>query len=456
MPHPLVMPKPGQMTESCSIIRWLKKEGDPVAKGDIVFEIETDKAAMEVESFFEGTLLKILVREGQTVPVQTVVGFVGRPGEAVPEVPRFQFPVRDAKADATRSSPAASPAGKAPIPVTPPDSAAATQAAEPGIRSHERETRSEKPGTVRISPRAARLARESVIDPSGIAGSGPGGRVVEKDVKAYLQAKGYGAIRVTATAKVLAVKERVDLLTVQGTGVGGRITAEDVRRSIDERPRPMSRMRQVIAERLTRSVTTAPHFFVTVAVDMTDLAARRSELKKEGREYSFNDYILKASAAALREFPDVNSSTDGRSVRWSSRIHLGMAVNVPGGLVVPVVRDAGELSLAEVHDHAAALAAKAREGKLAPDEMAGSTFTISNMGMMDVENFTAIINPGEGAILAISSIRPLPAVRDGRVVVRSIMKITLSADHRLIDGALAARFVNAVKSRLEDPKQIER
>jgi pyruvate dehydrogenase E2 component (dihydrolipoamide acetyltransferase) len=209
-------------------------------------------------------------------------------------------------------------------------------------------------------------------------------------------------------------------------------------------------MRHVIAQRLTRSFITTPHFFVTVSVDMTDLEALRAELKALGRAYSVTDFILKAVALALREFPDVNSRTDGEKVWRHSRVHLGVAVALEQGLVVPVIHDADEWTLPEIHDLATELTAKARAGKLTPAEMAGSTFTVSNLGMLDVENFTAIINPGEGAILAVSSIRKQPVVKDDQLVARSILKMTLTSDHRIIDGALAARFLNAIKGKLEE------
>jgi len=212
----------------------------------------------------------------------------------------------------------------------------------------------------------------------------------------------------------------------------------------------MSKMRQVIAQRLTASFTSTPHFYVTVAVDMTDLQEWRKILKQADKPFTVTDFILKAVALALVEFPALNSSTDGRTTRWHSRVHLGMAVSIAEGLVVPVIRNAHELSIAELHERAAGFALKARDGKLTPDEMTGSTFTISNMGMLDVEHFTAIINPGESAILAVASTRPTPVVRDGKIEIRAIMKITLSSDHRLVDGACAARFVNRVKSMLED------
>ena len=230
----------------------------------------------------------------------------------------------------------------------------------------------------------------------------------------------------------------------------GRITVASIERAIAEKPQPMSRMRQAIAARLTESFATTPHFYVTVAVDMTELVNFRSELKAQGASYTLTDFILKAVALSLVEFPIVNSSTDGKNVRWHSKVNPGLAVNLEQGLVVPVIRDADRLSLAELHDCATALVAKGRAGKLTPDEMGGSTFTISNMGMLDIENFTAIINPGESAILAVSSTLKQPVVKDDQIVVRDIMKMTLSSDHRIIDGATAARFANAIKQKLED------
>lgn len=288
-----------------------------------------------------------------------------------------------------------------------------------------------------------------VIDPSSIKGSGPSGRIVENDIVAHLKARGYDKLRITPAAKELAAKQSIDLLGITPSD-GGRIAVADVERAIAERPKTMSKMRQVIAQRLQQSVVTSPHFYVTVEVDMTDLVRFRSQLKEQGAPYTITDFIAEAVVLALKEFPDVNSTTDGRTVRWHSRVHLGLAVSLEQGLVVPAIRDADQLSLAELNQRAKELADKARSGKLTPDEMTGSTFTISNMGMLDVEDFTAIINPGESAILAVSSTRKKPVVRDDKVVVRQIMKITLSSDHRIIDGAMAARFVNAIRAKLED------
>jgi pyruvate dehydrogenase E2 component (dihydrolipoamide acetyltransferase) len=477
MVRPITMPKLGQSEEVGTLVRWRKKVGDTVAKGDILFEIETDKALLEVESFFEGTLLKTVVQEGATVPINTTVGFVGDPGEAVPDVgaalvaaplqpeqpgvsrealrpltpspargrpePRFERPA--ARVGAVRGpSPACGPkpfGGRRPEGFGP--------QGEPPLHPTPSETAT--PEVFRISPRAAKLARESAINPAPIAGTGPFGRIVERDVKNYLESKGYGQLRITPAAKRLAAKGGIDILSLAGPlTLPRRITLARVERAISEKPQPMSRMRQAIAARLTESFTTTPHFFVTEAVDMTELVNFRAELKAQGVSYTVTDFILKAVAMSLVEFPVVNSTTDGKTIRWHSKVHLGMAVNLEQGLVVPVIRDAEELSLAELHDCASELIAKARAGKLTPDEMGGSTFTISNMGMLNIENFTAIINPGESAILAVSSTLKQPAVKDDQIVVRDIMKMTLSSDHRIIDGATAARFANAIKQKLEE------
>jgi pyruvate dehydrogenase E2 component (dihydrolipoamide acetyltransferase) len=455
MVRPITMPKLGQSEEVGTLVRWRKKVGDTVAKGDILFEIETDKALLEVESFFEGTLLKIAVQEGSTVPINTTVGFVGDPGEAVPEA---VAPIPEARKPEPPSVSSEAPRQAAPPARGIPQPRLEGPVSQAGHVGAVREPplplaptlAPPAPEVFRISPRAAKLVRESAINPTPIVGTGPFGRIVERDVKNYLDSKGYYQIRITPAAKRLAAKEDIDILTLDGKTGPGRITVAVVQRAVAEKPQPMSRMRQVIASRLTESFTTTPHFFITVAVDMTELVNLRTELKAQGASYTLTDFIVKAVALSLVEFPVVNSTTDGKNVRWHSKVHLGLAVNLEQGLVVPVIRDAEELSLAELHDCASELVAKARAGKLTPDEMGGSTFTISNMGMLDIENFTAIINPGESAILAVSSTLKQPVVKDGQIVVRDIMKMTLSSDHRIIDGATAARFANAIKQKLEE------
>jgi len=438
MPNPIIMPKFGQMTEESSIVEWKKKEGDKVAKGEVLFTVETDKSVMEAESFCDGTLLKILVQPGVNVPVASTLGFIGQPGEALPAMETPKPVAAKAEPVVARAVPSA---------VVVPAKAAETASATPA--SVCQPTAVAAPALFRISPRAAVLAKNSVIDPKPVRGTGPHGRIVEKDVREYLAGKGYDKLRVSPAAKNLAAKESVDLLAVTPSD-GGRISVPDVERALAERPKAMSKMRQVIGQRLTQSVVTQPHFFVTVSVDMTELIALRARLKEQGAPYTVTDFISQSVVLTLKAFPDVNSSTDGKSVRWNSRVNLGVAVSLEQGLVVPVIRNADELTLAEINAASKALAEKARAGKLAPNEMSGSTFTISNMGMLNVENFTAIINTGEAAILAVSSTLPQAVVRDGKVVVRQIMKITLSSDHRIVDGAMAAKFINAIKAKLED------
>jgi pyruvate dehydrogenase E2 component (dihydrolipoamide acetyltransferase) len=443
MATPIIMPKFGQMTEESAIVEWLKKEGDKVNKGDILFTVETDKSVMEVESFEAGTLLKITVPPRVNVPVQSTVGFLGNSGEAIPAV---AAPAPAAPKPAAAAAPvAAQPAPRAPIAAAVSASSAAPVAA-PVTPLPAPAT----PSLFRISPRAATLAKHSVIDATRIKGTGPEGRIVEKDVRNYLQQHGYDKLRISPAAKELAAKEKLDVLAIQSTDGSGRISVAEVQRAIAEKPKPMSKMRQVIAQRLTQSFRDTPHFYVTVAVDMTELIAYRSQLKAAGAPYTVTDFIAEAVVLTLQEFPEVNSSTDGKTTRWNNHVNLGIAVSLEQGLVVPVIRAAEQLPLLELSQRTKSLAEKARAGKATPDELSGGTFTISNMGMMDVESFGAIINPGESAILAVASTRQQPVVRDGKIVVRQIMKLTLSCDHRIVDGTLGAKFINGIKQKLED------
>src|ERR1035437_7975620 len=332
MATPIIMPKFGQMTEDSAIVEWLKKEGDKVAKGDILFTVETDKSVMEVESFEAGTLLKIVVRPGVSVPVQSTVGFLGQPGDAIPEVTApAPAPKPQEVARAVPSAPSA-PLQHSSTPA--PQSPSIQQSITPSIQSP----------LFRISPRAAALARDCVIDPSRITGSGPGGCPVETDVKVYLQSRGYCQLRISPTAKQLAAKEKLDVLAIRGTADSGRISVADVERALAEKPKAMSKMRQIIAQRLTQSVVTAPHFYVTAEVDMTDLVKFRAQLKEKGAPYTVTDFISQAVVLTLKEFPEVNSSTDGKTTRWNSHVHLGVAVSLEQGLVVPAIRNADELT----------------------------------------------------------------------------------------------------------------
>jgi len=442
MATPIIMPKFGQMTEESAIVEWLKKEGDKVNKGDILFTVETDKSVMEVESFEVGTLLKIVVPPHVNVPVQSTVGFLGNPGEPIPAV---AAPAPAAPQPAVAAAPVA-----AKLETRAPIAAAVSAPSAAPIIPQTPDARPQAPSLFRISPRAAALAKHSVIDATRIKGTGPEGRIVEKDVQNYLQQHGYDKLRISPAAKELAAKEKLDVLTIQATNDSGRISVADVQRAIAEKPKPMSKMRQVIAQRLTQSFRDTPHFYVTISVDMTELIAYRGQLKEAGAPYTVTDFIAEAVVLTLQEFPAVNSSTDGKTTRWNSHVNLGIAVSLEQGLVVPVIRAAEQLPLLEICQRSKELAGKARAGKATPDDLSGGTFTISNMGMMDVESFGPIINPGESAILGVASTRPQPVVRDGKIVVRQMMKFTLSCDHRIVDGALGAKFTNAIKQKLED------
>lgn len=452
------IPKLGQSEETVSIVKWHKSEGDTVTKGDVLFEVETDKAVLEVESQFEGTLLKVVIAEGVEVPVMSIACVLGEPGEAIPEIkqPTAAQPEAETTSKPAPSPPSPEPA-PSPAPTRPEPPAASTEASHtaPQPKPAQQIAPPAQPASApkrAVSPRAKTYAKDFLINLDDIEGTGPGGRVVERDVRGYLESSGYLDLKPTPAALNLANNLDLELLRVTPTGATGRITVADVRRTDAERPKAMTKVRQIIARRLQQSKQQIPHFYVTVSVDMTDLIAFRKEAKKSGFALSFNDFVLKACALSLREFPAVNSVTDdGLTTSWRSRVNVGMAVSIENGLVVPVLSDTDRMSMDEVHDVARDLADRAREGKLLPEEMKDGTFTVSNMGMLNVEQFSAIINPGESAILAVSSIVPSAFVDAAReIVVRDMMKVTLSADHRVVDGALAAMFVNSVKRRLED------
>jgi pyruvate dehydrogenase E2 component (dihydrolipoamide acetyltransferase) len=288
-----------------------------------------------------------------------------------------------------------------------------------------------------ISPRARTLALEAGLDATTIPGTGPGGRVIERDITAAIAARGRRPARPL-------------------TPLAPAATQLAPARDDESEPRPLSRMRRVIAERLTLSATTIPTFTATVAADVTRVLALRDEIRASGVSLSVNDLVLAATAQTLAEFPDVNSRTDGVSVWQRRRVHLGVAVALPAGLVVAVIRDADRRGLLELHDEAAVLVAAARAGALSVDDMTGSTFTVSNLGMFGIDAFSAIINPGESGILAVAAAIPTPVVLNDGIAIRTLMKLTLTADHRLVDGELGARFLGALRRRLEDPAAFRR
>lgn len=441
------IPKLGQSEETVTIASWQVKEGAQIKKGDVLFEVETDKAVLEVESQFEGTILKVVTPAGVEVPVMTTAAIIGEPGEKIP----------DDMLAAPAPPKAPEPAKPAAAPAPPPTAKTATPAAKPVQTPVQAPAPAAKPAAATtpvrkiVSPRARKFAANYLVNLNNISGTGGGvGRVTEQDVKNYLETSGYHDKKITPVAFELAKKEQLELLAIEGTGDNGRITIQDVKDAAAEKPQAMNTMRKIIAQRLQQSKQTIPHFYVTVAIDMGVIMAKRKLLKDEGINLSVNAFIVKAAALSLRELPMVNAITDGNSVIRRSKINVGVAVSVPNGLLVPVIRNTDRKGLDEIQAETAEYAEKARAGKIAPDQLKGGTFTISNMGMMNLENFIAIVNPGESAILAVSSSVPTPVVRDGEIVVRDIMKVTLSCDHRIIDGALGAEFVNALKKKLED------
>ncbi len=443
MANEIIMPKFGQTVEEAEIVKWHKKVGDKVAKGDVLLEIQTDKATLEVESFHEGTILKIFAKDGETVPVMSVIGYIGKEGEKVPDAP----PAVEKPAEKPAEKKSAAPAKKA-APAKPATASAPVKKSVPAPVQSARNQKSEiKNQKFSITPRAKKLAQELLIKPERISGSGPNGRIIARDVEAFLEENGLNDLKITPVAKQLIEENGLDLLDVRGEG---RITKDDVQRALREQPKTMSPMRQIIAKRMMESVTTMPHFFVTMKMDVTDLLAYRKQAKASGFKASVGDIIAKAAALTLREMPVMNSVCIGDSVKTNQDVNIGMAVALDDGLIVPVIRNADIIPLDELAAASKDLAKRARENKLSPEDYQGGTFTISNMGMLGVDQFTAIINPGEGAILAVGASVATPVVKKGQVVIRTIMKMTLSSDHRIIDGAVAARFMKSLKNKLED------
>lgn len=438
--HEIVLPKLGQSVEDAEIVQWLKQEGDPVEAGEPIFTIQTDKAEIECESTASGVLLKILAPAGSERPVLSVVALVGEPGEALPDLSQYGV---DASAAAPASAPAVQPSAPAPA------SAPSTPAPLPVA------------GSSSASPRARRAAEARGIDPSALQGSGAGGRVIEADVLAL------GAVadaRMTPVARRMAENAGLDARSIEGTGIGGKITKADVARAASGAPAPVAAeapsslpagvqrvpltpMRRIIAERMAASKFAAPHYYITVEVDMSACKKFRAGLKTF--KASFNDLVLYATARALREFPNVNAQWAGDAINQMPDVNLGMAVALPTGLIVPVIRQAQNLSLEGLCAKSKELATKAQTGKLLPDDYQGNTFTVSNLGAFGVDHFTAIINQPDSAIIAVGQIKDRVVAENGGIHIRPIMKLTISSDHRVVDGALAAQFMGRLKQILE-------
>jgi len=429
----VILPKLGQTVESAVIEKWHKAEGDPVAKGDVLCEITTDKATLEVESYYRGTLLKILAPEGRELKIGALIAVVGERGEKIPAEIL-------AEASAEPSAPAkAAPAAKAP---------------PPAVR---------KGGRIVASPRAHMRARESGVDLAAIVGTGPGGRIVEADVLAAAEAAtAASAVRATPVARRLAERHGADLGAIAGTGPGGKVTKEDVVRAAPApapgpaQVTPLTPMRRIIAERTTFSKQTIPCWYVEVEADVTDLVALRNRLKTKGDagNVTFNDFILKACGKALAAFPLVNSRWTDAGIERRGEANVGFAVALDEGLIVPVVRGVDRKPLGEISREAADLTERARSKRLLPEEYQGGCMTVSNLGMFGIRRFIAVVNPGESVILALGAIEDRPLVRMGGIQVRKMMSLVLSADHRLVDGAVGAQFLVAIRDALEAPKTL--
>ncbi len=442
MAKEIIMPKFGQTVEEAEIVKWHVKVGDKVAKGDVLLEIQTDKATLDVETFNEGTVLATFAAAGESVPVMSIIGYIGKEGEKAPAKPVASAKPKLAEKPAEKKAPAKPALSKKVAKSTEKD-----DVPTPMVATKSPNFPIAKSPNSPITPRAKKLAVESLVKPENIPGSGPNSRIIERDVLNYLEETGVTNLKITPVAKELIQKHDFDVTEIKS---GGKISKEDVMRAVRERPQSLSPMRQIIAKRMMQSVTSMPHFFVTMKIDVTDLLAYRKQAKATGLKASVGDFITKGCALTLRELPIMNSVCIGDSVKTNQDINVGVAVALDDGLIVPVVRNADIISLDELADTSKDLAKRARENKLSPEDYQGGTFTISNMGMLGVDQFTAIINPGEGAILAVGAAVPTPVVKKGEVVIRTIMKMTLSSDHNIIDGAVAARFLKSLKSKLED------
>ncbi|HEY9006509.1 MAG TPA: pyruvate dehydrogenase complex dihydrolipoamide acetyltransferase [Ohtaekwangia sp.] len=413
------MPKMSDTMTDGVIAAWHKKVGDSVKSGELLAEIETDKATMEYESYNTGTLLYIGAEAGKAVPVNGVLAIIGEKGAD------YQTLLKAAEADA------GAPAAEAAKPAEP--TAAATTSV-PAEVSADHSTN----GRIKASPLAKKLAKDKGYDISKIQGSGENGRVTKHDVENYKPAQ--------AATQPAAGKEGKAAAPIVLPQVVGQVSFEDV---------PVSQMRKTIAKRLAESKFSAPHFYLTMEINMDKaVEARKSINEMSPVKISFNDIVIKATAAALRQHPDVNVSWLGDKIRRNAHINIGVAVAVKDGLLVPVIRFADNKSLSHIAVEVKDLAQKAHDKKLQPADWEGSTFTISNLGMFGIEEFTAIINPPDACILAVGGIKETAVVKNGQLVPGNVMKVTMSCDHRAVDGAVGSAFLKTLKGLLEDPIRI--
>ncbi|MHC4908260.1 MAG: dihydrolipoamide acetyltransferase family protein [Planctomycetota bacterium] len=442
----ITMPRLSDTMETGTIINWNVKEGDAVAAGDVVADVETDKATMEMQVYDDGTVAKILVPAGQTTEVGSLIAILAEDDEDLADV-------ATASGSNGGGGATAEPAAAAPSTTSEPDIVEqAPETTTPAVP--------EPGGRLKVSPVARRLADEHGIDVRSLQGSGPNGRVIKKDVLLAIETgrETVAAIPPTATQALATPTGRP---SVAGPIVPVRQGAPNATQIVqrDDQLVAVSNMRQVIARRLVESKTTIPHYQVTSTFDMEPLLALRSELNEQlaaqSVKLSVNDFLIRGCAVAMAEHPYFNASWEGENIRLHGNVNIGIAISLPeergGGLVVATIRDADLKSLRGISAEARHLATKAREKGLAPEELSGSTFTLSNLGMFGVDHFTAIINPPNSAILAVGAAIQKPVVKDGELAVGHVMSGTLSSDHRVIDGAMSAQFLKTLRELIENP-----
>ena len=423
-----LMPKLSDTMTVGTLVKWLKKEGDVIKTGDMLAEVETDKATMELESYFDGTLLKIFSPAGSQLPIGAALCAIGKPGEKV-------------EAPAPKAAPAAAPTPAAPVVAAPAPAPVAVAAPAPAPKPAAPAAAPAAPaGRVKISPLARKLAEEKRIDFTRVKGTGPGGRIVRADILAAEKNPPPAAAKPARAeaAPAWGYRSVLDKSPVQAESFA-----------------PASNMRATIARRLLEAKTTIPHFYLDIEVDAAPLLALREQLNaglaKDGVKLSVNDFVLKAAAAALRAIPGVNTSWTGTGIQSHSAIHVSFAVAIEDGLITPVIRDTDGKTLFQISAEAKSLGGRAKDKKLQPAEFTGGTFCVSNLGMAGVDRFCAIINPPNAAILAVGTTVKKPVVKDDEIVIGQRMTLTLSCDHRVVDGLLGAKFLNAVKAHLESP-----
>jgi pyruvate dehydrogenase E2 component (dihydrolipoamide acetyltransferase) len=443
----VVLAKLSPTMEEGTIVKWSKNEGDPVKVGDVLAEIETDKANMEMEALGAGVLRKVLVPAGGKAPVGSLIGVIANPDEDISAMLASAGPAAAAPAPAPTPAAQAAPPPPQPAPAAEPQAAPPPpQAPAPAAQAPAQAPAAPRPaaaegdgGRVKASPLARSMAAQQNIPLSSVPGSGPGGRIIKRDIEAWSA----GGPRPPAAAPATPAAPAAPRAAASTPPTPSITPGQEL---------PVSSMRKAIARRLSESMFTAPHFYVTVEIDMDAAVALREQLVQgENVKVSFNDLVIKACAKALTRFPMINASWAGEKIVTHGDVHIGVAVAIPDGLITPVVRNADRKAVTEISREVKDLAARAKEKKLKPDEFMGSTFTISNLGMLDVVEFTAIINPPESAILAVGAVRKQPVVADDGIRVGHRMRVTLSSDHRVVDGALAAQFLQDVRRLLENP-----